>query len=119
RYVPLPRSLRRAVAVVVCLALALPPLLAPVALARTNALPKPKGPASIALKMVALARKELGKGVHEVPDGSNRAPAIRRYETATRGAMYGAPWCAYFVSYIARSAGAPIGPGGAGLGYVP
>jgi PKD repeat protein len=57
--------------------------------------------------------------VREIPDGSNRAPAIKRYETATRGAMFGAPWCAYFVSYIARRAGAPIGPGGAGLGYVP
>jgi PKD repeat protein len=117
--VPLTRSLRRAVAAALCLALALPPLIAPAALARTHALPKPKGRASIALKMVALARKELAKGVHEVPDGSNRAPAIRRYETATRGAMYGAPWCAYFVSYIARTAGAPIGPGGSGLGYVP
>src|SRR4029077_5757599 len=68
---------------------------------------------------VALARKELAKGVHELPDGSNRAPAIRRYETATRGAMFGAPWCAYFVSYIASKAGAPIGPGGSGIGYVP
>src|SRR4051812_2778947 len=33
--------------------------------------------------------------------------------------MFGAPWCAYFVSYVARRAGAPIGPGGAGMGYVP
>jgi YD repeat-containing protein len=74
---------------------------------------------AVSSRIVALARRELGKGVREIPDGSNRAPAIRRYETATRGAMFGAPWCAYFVSYIAKSAGAPIGPSGSGLGYVP
>jgi PKD repeat protein len=117
--VPLPRSLRRAVALVMCLAMALPPLIAPAALARVHRTPFPKSHGSAAARMVALARRELGKGVHEIPDGSNRAPAIRRYETATRGAMFGAPWCAYFVSYIAKTAGAPIGPGGSGLGYVP
>src|SRR3954454_18725967 len=99
--------------------MALPPLIAPAALARVHSLPKPKSRGSAAARMVSLARKELSKGVHEIPDGSNRAPAIGRYETATRGAMFGAPWCAYFVSYIARKAGVPIGPGGAGLGYVP
>src|SRR4051794_8951840 len=99
--------------------MALPPLIAPAALARVHSLPKPKSRRSAAARMVSLARKELSKGVHEIPDGSNRAPAIGRYETATRGAMFGAPWCAYFVSYIARKAGVPIGPGGAGLGYVP
>ena len=65
------------------------------------------------------ARKELAHGVHEIPDGSNRAPAIYRYDLATTPHYYGAPWCAYFASYIARRAGVPIGPGGHGLGYVP
>src|SRR3954452_12178294 len=84
-----------------------------------SAAKKSSARSAVASRIVALARRELGNGVREIPDGSNRAPAIRRYETATRGAMFGAPWCAYFVSYVAKSAGAPIGPGGSGLGYVP
>jgi PKD repeat protein len=72
-----------------------------------------------AKRIVRLARKELARGVHEIPDGSNRAPAIHRYDLATTPHYYGAPWCAYFVSYVARRAGAPVGPGGRGLGYVP
>jgi hypothetical protein len=66
--------------------------------------------------VVDAARQELALGVRELPAGSNRAPAIRRYETATAGAAFGAPWCAYFVSYVAREAGVPIGPGGRGIG---
>src|SRR5438270_8128023 len=111
--------MRRALAVLLCLAMALPPFIAPAALARVTRTPFPKTRGSVAARIVSLARRELGRNVHEIPDGSNRAPAIQRYETATRGAMYGAPWCAYFVSYIAKMAGAPIGPGGSGLGYVP
>ena len=80
--------------------------------------PKSAG-ARTSRSIVQLAQSELKRGVRELPDGSNRAPAIRRYETATAGAAYGAPWCAYFVSYIAKRAGVPIGPGGRGLGYVP
>jgi PKD repeat protein len=75
--------------------------------------------AKVAERIVKLARKELAHGVHEIPDGSNRAPAIYRYDLATTPHYYGAPWCAYFASYIARQAGVPIGPGGHGLGYVP
>src|SRR5581483_6639844 len=75
--------------------------------------------ARIATRIVSLARKELSHGVHEIPDGSNRAPAIYRYDLATTPHYYGAPWCAYFVSYVARQAGVPIGPSGRGLGYVP
>jgi PKD repeat protein len=75
--------------------------------------------ARIAARIVSLARKELAHGVHEIPDGSNRAPAIYRYDLATTPHWYGAPWCAYFVSYIAGRAGVPIGPSGRGLGYVP
>src|SRR3954452_23699124 len=108
--------MRRALAVLLCFAMALPTIPVPLAAAAGG---KPKSRAATASRIVTLARKELAKGVREVPDGSTRAPAIRRYETATRGAMFGAPWCAYFVSYVARRAGAPIGPGGSGLGYVP
>jgi len=96
--------------------MALPSLPVSVASARPRSA---KARSAVAARIVGLARRELSLGVREIPDGSNRAPAIKRYETATRGAMFGAPWCAYFVSYIARQAGAPIGPGGSGLGYVP
>src|SRR4051795_12597955 len=96
--------------------MALPTIPVPVALGAGG---KPKSRGGASGRIVALARKELKLGVREIPDGSNRAPAIRRYETATRGAMFGAPWCAYFVSYVARRAGAPIGAGGSGIGYVP
>src|SRR3954468_4770640 len=96
--------------------MALPTLPVPAALGAGG---KPKSRGGASARIVTLARKELKLGVREIPDGSNRAPAIRRYETATRGAMFGAPWCAYFVSYVARRAGAPIGAGGSGIGYVP
>src|SRR5438309_1191667 len=96
--------------------MALPTIPLPIAAAAGG---KPKARSGASARIVALARKELSRGVHEIPDGSNRAPAIRRYETATRGAMLGAPWCAYFVSYVARRAGVPIGAGGSGIGYVP
>src|SRR3954470_17542672 len=108
--------MRRAFAVLLCLSMALPSIPLPVAAAAGG---KPRSRTGASSRIVSLARKELSKGVREIPDGSNRAPAIRRYEAATRGAMFGAPWCAYFVSYIARRAGAPIGAGGSGIGYVP
>ena len=69
-------------------------------------------------RIVLLATREWKKGVHEIPDGSNQSPDISRYLTATQGSIHGAAWCAYFVSYIARRAGMPIGQGGSGIGYV-
>lgn len=69
--------------------------------------------------IVMLAQRELAKNVHEIPDGSNRSPDIWRYDRATSGSVFGAPWCAYFASYIARQAGVPIGYHGLGIGYVP
>src|SRR4051794_18293317 len=75
--------------------------------------------AAVAHRMVSLSEKELSRGVREVPDGSNNAPSISRYRTATAGAMRGAPWCAYFASYIAKKAGVPLGWHGEGMGYVP
>lgn len=70
-------------------------------------------------RMAVLALREFRRDVTEVPMGSNNGTDISRYRTATRGAFSGAPWCAYFTSYIARRAGRPIGPGGSGMGYVP
>lgn len=76
------------------------------------------GGSSVGARMVQLAQQEIG--VQESPSGSNDAPRIREYRTATAGAEHQpGPWCAYFVSWLARQAGAPIGAGGNGTGYVP
>lgn len=74
---------------------------------------------TVAQKMVSIARAELAKGVREVPDGSNRGTRIRMYGQSTSPRFYPAPWCAYFVSYVARRGGRPLGPSGNGFGYVP
>lgn len=63
-----------------------------------------------------IAAAELG--VRESPPGSNDAPRIAEYRTATRGSGVG-PWCAYFTSWVAAQAGVPIGPDGRGEGWVP
>ena len=97
-----------AVLVVVALA-CVPAVVAPAQAAKA-------GPAS---RMVAIARAELGRGVHEIPDGSNRGGRILMYGRSTTPRFYPAPWCAYFVSWIARRAGRPLGPAGRGFGYVP
>ncbi len=65
--------------------------------------------------MVNAARNEVGQA--EQPPGSNDSPRIAQYRQATAGSMV-APWCAYFVSWAAREAGAPIGPAGRGEGSV-
>lgn len=75
------------------------------------------GTGAVGAQMVALAQKELG--VSET-GGNNESPRIREYRSATAGAeSTPGPWCAYFVSYLAQQAGAPIGAGGNGTGYVP
>jgi hypothetical protein len=66
--------------------------------------------------IVAIAASQVGQT--EQPPGSNDSPAIAAYRTATAGAQAGAPWCAYFASWVARQAGEPIGSQGQGLGYV-
>lgn len=78
----------------------------------------PSGASSTGRRIADLARAELARGVAEQPPGSNNSPDIARYRTATQGAVSGAPWCAYFASYIAHEAGAPIGPNGEGMGSV-
>jgi hypothetical protein len=68
-------------------------------------------------RMVALAQQEFAQGVAEQPPGSNDAPRIAEYRTATAGAGVG-PWCAYFVSWLAKQSGTPVGEAGQGFGSV-
>jgi hypothetical protein len=67
-------------------------------------------------RIVAIAESQLGQT--EQPPGSNESPAIAQYRGATAGAIPGAPWCAYFASWVARQAGEPIGENGQGAGAV-
>ena len=71
---------------------------------------------SAAAHIVAIAESQLGQT--EQPPGSNESPVIAQYRTATEGAVPGAPWCAYFASWVARQAGEPLGPQGQGIGDV-
>lgn len=76
----------------------------------------PAGDAGTGRRIAAIATRELG--VSEQPPGSNDAPRIAEYRTATAGSGVG-PWCAYFTSWVAQQAGVPVGPSGQGIGYVP
>ncbi len=70
------------------------------------------------MTMVAMAQREVGQ--RESPPGSNNSERIAMYRTATAGAAdTPGPWCAYFVSWLAKGAGAPVGDSGQGIGYVP
>jgi hypothetical protein len=72
---------------------------------------------AVGQRMVQLAQQELG--VSET-GGNNDSSRIREYRSATEGAENSpGPWCAYFVSWLAKGAGAPIGANGNGTGYVP
>ncbi|HTA04861.1 MAG TPA: CHAP domain-containing protein, partial [Solirubrobacteraceae bacterium] len=74
------------------------------------------GQGGVGARIVAIAESQAGQT--EQPPGSNESPAIAQYRTATAGAIPGAPWCAYFASWAARQAGAPLGTHGEGLGAV-
>jgi CHAP domain len=65
----------------------------------------------------ALAAAQAEVGVAEQPPGSNDGPRIAEYRTATAGSGVG-PWCAYFTSWAAAQAGAPLGEIGQGFGSV-
>jgi len=65
--------------------------------------------------MATIAAAEVGQA--EQPPGSNDSPRIAQYRTATAGSGVG-PWCAYFVSWVARQAGTPLGDHGEGFGSV-
>ena len=66
-------------------------------------------------RALALAQGEVGQT--EQPPGSNDSPRIADYRASTAGAGIG-PWCAYFVSWAAKNAGAPLGEAGQGFGGV-
>lgn len=66
-------------------------------------------------RALAFAQQEIGQA--EQPPGSNDSPRIAEYRTATAGSGIG-PWCAYFVSWAAKNAGAPLGEAGQGFGSV-
>jgi cell wall-associated NlpC family hydrolase len=70
----------------------------------------------VAAGLVAAAESQVGQA--EQPPGSNDGPQIATYRSAVAGAQAGQPWCAYFVSWAAAQAGAPLGDTGAGLGSV-
>jgi len=65
--------------------------------------------------ITTIAAGEVGQA--EQPPGSNDSPRIAQYRTATAGSGVG-PWCAYFVSWVARQAGVPLGDHGEGFGSV-
>ena len=94
-----------------CAVLALPGGIAPASTRRPAPLP-----GAVAARIVQIARAELARGVRESPAGSNQGARIREYVRSTTPSAYPNPWCAYFASWVARRAGAPIGPGGRGLG---
>jgi hypothetical protein len=78
-------------------------------------LPGATGGTAAGQAMLNAARNEIGQA--EQPPGSNDSPRIAQYRQATAGSGVG-PWCAYFVSWAAREAGAPVGPQGGGFGSV-
>jgi hypothetical protein len=65
--------------------------------------------------MCLIAGAEVGQA--EQPPCSNDSLRIAQYRTATAGSGVG-PWCAYFVSWVARQAGTPLGDHGEGFGSV-
>jgi hypothetical protein len=75
----------------------------------------PAAGGSAGQRMLAAAQAEVGQA--EQPPGSNDSPRIAAYRTATAGSGVG-PWCAYFVSWAAKQAGAPVGEQGQGFGAV-
>ena len=69
-------------------------------------------PARGAQAIVQAAEGEVGQA--EQPPGSNDSPRIADYRSAVAGAGIG-PWCAQFVSWCAKQAGAPLGEAGQGF----
>jgi hypothetical protein len=71
---------------------------------------------TVGARIVAAAQGEVGQA--EQPPGSNDSPRIAMYRSATAGNPGVGPWCAYFASWAARQAGAPLGNQGQGFGSV-
>jgi hypothetical protein len=68
----------------------------------------------IRARIVDIAHHEIGVAERT----TNDSPRIAQYRTATAGDPGPGPWCAYFVSWVARRAGVPIGSHGQGSGSV-
>jgi hypothetical protein len=68
------------------------------------------------LRALSSAAAELG--VQEEPPGSNDGPRIAQYRAASGAEATPGRWCAYFVSWAAAQAGAPLGEEGQGYGAV-
>ena len=105
--------------------LAMPLVVAPAAPANKPAASDAKARKGVAIakRMVRYARQELSRGVHEIPDGSNRGPRIS-YQARGYGpyqgstGAYGEPWCASFGDWaLKRIAG--HGFGSTNDAYVP
>jgi hypothetical protein len=65
--------------------------------------------------IVRIAEGEFEAGVRELPLGSDDSPEIALYRGAMSPRARPEAWCAIFVSWVTRSAGAPIGRRGAGI----
>jgi hypothetical protein len=68
------------------------------------------------LRTLAAATGELG--VQEEPPGSNDGLRIAQYRAASGAEETPGRWCAYFVSWAAAQAGAPLGDHGQGFASV-
>jgi cell wall-associated NlpC family hydrolase len=100
---------------------AMPAAAVPVAAAAVTT-PTP-APAAVPTPVVDVGAKALRVALGEIgqaeqPPGSNDSPRIAVYRSAVQGAVSGQPWCAYFVSWAAAQAGAPLGETGQGFGAV-
>jgi CHAP domain len=87
-------------------------------LSGTAPLAAPPSGSSTTAGQRALAAAESQLGVAEQPPGSNDGPGLQPYRDAVAGSAPGEPWCAYFASWAAAQAGAPLGATGQGLGSV-
>lgn len=76
------------------------------------------GQRTVQQRMAAIATAELARSVREVPADSNTGPDIRRYHRAVPHAPSTYPWCAIFVSWVARKAGYPLGNVSQGIAQV-
>jgi hypothetical protein len=93
-----------------------PPLPQLLPLAQTMLTAPPVGAGGAGASALVFAQAEVGQA--EMPPGSNDSPRIADYRAAVAGSYAGAPWCAYFVSWAAAQAGAPLGETGQGFGAV-
>jgi hypothetical protein len=77
--------------------------------------PLPGAERDIPRAITLVARAELAKGVREAPRGSDNSSEIARYRAALVPRPRPAAWCAFFASWVTRTAGAPLGRHGDGI----